>query len=559
MIVTVRGRGFRFTAPVTESRVPRGVESSLGLSPDCRFVGREAQLAAVGARLSEAMAGRGSLVWLSGEAGIGKTRMADAIAQAARLRGASVLAAHAHPGLEVPPLRLWAEIVRRHTQDRSDDAARQLVVAAGPLLRGETTTGSPTLFALLEAVSRSFAEASRQCPLVLVIDDLHGADEPSVRLLELLARDVRANAWSIVGTYRDGAVPAGSRGHALGGLIASTGSLAIPLRRFSLEEVERLVEIQTGRSPSAAFAKALLDCSGGNPLYVEQLLKTDWAERALGAAAQELASTLDLQRGIIETIGRHLDGVSEEARRLLTLAAVLGKQFQLAELAVVSGLSSAALLDQLDEAVRASLLMRAVDGHHAFSHVLVRDVLYQRLPAGERATLHSRVGEKILEHYGKAVDVHVVEVAEHFLRALPGANPERAVALGMRAAERQARMGRHKEAAKLWRRTATALTLLSGDDARRVSVQLGLANALAAGGQPSEARDAFLDAAVLAETFRRPEQLAEAALGYGALASDGAQRQTLLEQSLAALAGAGGGAARGLEALVRSALDGAPR
>ncbi|HEY3817715.1 MAG TPA: AAA family ATPase [Polyangiaceae bacterium] len=563
-IVTVRGRGFRFAANVTESPAAAReapthaptLTQTQAAAPDRSFVGREAALAAVGARLTEAMPGRGSLVWLSGEAGIGKTRMADEIAQMARGRGATVLTAHAHLGIEVPPLQLWADLVRKHTRDRSDDASKQLLAAAGPLLRGEEPKEPGELFALFEAVSRSFADPSRERPLVVVIDDLHAADEPSLRLLELLAREVRHNAWLIAATYRDGAVPPDGRGHALGGLIASTGSLAIPLRRFSLKEVARLVEVHTGTPPSSRFAEALLDRSGGNPLYLEQLLKTEWAEGALRVAAQELASTLDLQRGLIETVGRHLDGMSGPGRELLTLAAVLGKEFQLAELAVASGLAPELLLDHVDEAVRASVLVPAGEGRHRFSHVLVRDVLYRRVSSAERVALHRRVGEALLAHYGDAIDAYAGQVANHLLRGLPGADPERAIELGMRAAERQAKLGRYKEAAKLWVRTATALSHLSGGDARRVTVQLGLAKALEGGGPPSEAREAFLDAAVLAETFRCPQQLAEAALGYAALDGDVTRRRALLEQSLTALASAEGDAARGLKALVRAALDG---
>lgn len=556
-IVTVRGRGFRFAGTVTESQPAAArAASSHGEASDRRFVGREASLAAVGARLAEAIAGRGSLVWLSGEAGIGKTRVADEIARIARLRGATVLSVHAHQGVEVPPLRLWAEIVRRYTQQRGDDEAATLVADGGPLVRGEEPGDTAALFALFDVVSRSFARASRERPLVVLIDDLHGADEPSLRLLELLVREVRHNAWLIVGTYRDGAVPADGRGHALGGIIASTGSLAIPLRRFSLDEVARLVELHAGAPPSAAFANALLERSGGNPLYVEQLLKTEWAEGALRAGAQELASTLDLQRGIIETIGRHLEGMSDAGRRLLTLAAVLGRQFQIAELTVVSGLAPDALLDRLDEAVHASVLVKDGDARYRFSHVLVRDVLYKRLSSAERAALHRSVGEKLAAHYGDATDVHAAALADHFLRALPGADPERAIELGMRAATRQARLGKHKEAAKLWHRTATALSMLPGDDARRVSVQIGLAQSLAAAGHEGGAREAFLDAALLAETFRRPQQLAEAALGYVALTGDAAQRRALLERSLAVLAGAEDDATRGLQAQVRAALDG---
>jgi DNA-binding winged helix-turn-helix (wHTH) protein len=554
-IVTIRGRGFRLAAQVTE--IDPGTRPALppATVSDPGFVGREASMAAVGARLTDAMAGHGSFVWLSGEPGIGKTRMAEKIASMAQVRGANVIAAHAPAAVEAPPLWLWAQIVRTLAKDRGDEASAQLLTDASPLLRNEEPKEAPARFALFEAVAGAFARASRERALVIVIDDLHRADEPSLRLLEFLAGDVRKNAWLIVGTYRDCAVPSDGRGHALGGLIASTGSLGIPLRRFSTDEVVRLVEVHTGTTPSMALANALFERSGGNPLYVEQLLKTEWAARALETAAQELATTLDLQRGIIESIGRHLDSMSEAGRELLTLAAVLGKQFQLAELAVVSGLSAQTLFDRVDEAVRTSVLVPAHDGRHRFSHVLVRDVLYKRLSSADRAALHHTVGQRLLTHYREAIDTHAAELADHFLRALPGGDPERAIDLGMRAAELQTRLARHLDAAKLLRRTARALALLPGEDPRRVSVQLGLAVALADAGQMGAARDAFLDAAVVAETFRRPQELAEAALGYASVSGDGAQGRVLLERSAAALTGTGGEKTSELRGRVEAALD----
>jgi DNA-binding winged helix-turn-helix (wHTH) protein len=558
-IVTMRGRGFRFAAPVVEKDAGGAAPVAPPLARDPLLVGREAAFAAVSARLSDAIAGRGSLVWLSGEAGIGKTRVAEEVARQAELRGATVLTAHGHESVETPPFWLWTEILRAQS-DEGGEAAPRLSGRVAALLEGATVPPAEH-FALFDAIARHFTEAARERPVVFVLDDLHWADEPSLRLLEFLGRDVRQRAWLVVGTYRDAGLRPDARGRALGGLIGMSGALSVPVRGFSVDEVTRLVESRTGVRPSTTLAAALRERSGGNPLYVEQLLRTAWAESALQATAQELASTIDLQHGIIETIGRHLDAMSDAGREFLTVAAVLGKEFRLAELAVVTGLAPDALLDRIDEAVRASILFQDKDGKYGFLHVLVRDVLTKRMSAAARAALHRSVGEKLLAHYGEAVDPHVVDLADHFLRALPGGDPERAVDLGTRAAERQSGLGRHKEAAKLWQRTAAAYALLPKADARRVGVQLALARALLASGQRAEACGAFLDAAVLAQTFAQPEAMAEAALEYAALAGEGqTSRRALLELSLSALGGAGpdGGDARGLRTRVEAALSREP-
>jgi predicted ATPase len=557
-IVTVRGRGFRFALSVVEKEtapLPTAAEPRTHPAVDPTFVGREVCLAAMTARLDDAIAGRGGLVLLSGEAGIGKTRTGEEIARRANARGAHVLTAHAHETPEAPPFWLWGELLRAYTRDRNDASTVEFLARAAPVLAGSRVESSAAQFALFDAVTRYFADASRARAIVIVLDDLHWADEPSLQLLEFFARDVRKHALLLVGTYRDSALQGDSRARAFGGLIAQTNSLSLPLRGLSFEEVAAMVELGTGAAPSEAFVKAIFERSGGNPLYIEQLLKTDWAERALTAAAHEMVSTMDLQQGLIETICRQLDSMSEPGRAILTLAAVLGREFQLTKLGVVSGLSPDVLLDRLDEAVRANVLFQAKDGQHRFAHALVRDVLYKKLSSVERAAKHRAVGEGLLAHYADAIDAHATELADHFARALPGADPERAIDLAMRAAEQETALGRHREAAKHWLQAAQALGLLPREDARRVVVQLGLARARLAAGRTSEARESFLDAAILARTFALPEELAEAALAYAAVAGDAVeQRRGLLDQALAALGDATDAKAWRLRARIEIAL-----
>ncbi len=322
-------------------------------------------------------------------------------------------------------------------------------------------------------------------------------------------------------------------------------------------EISDLVEAVAGLPPSRGFARAVLERSGGNPFYVHEVLKTAWADQALTANAGEIASTMDLEQGILESIARHLETLSERARTLLTLAAVLGKRFQMVQLRVASRLEATELIDLLAEATRAELLFED-GGWFGFNHVLVRDVLYKRLTSGERSEHHRVVAERLAEHYGAAAKVHASELAEHFTRALPRGDAERAVEMAMCAASQKAEFGRPREAAKHWLQAAHACSLLAREDPRRAPIQIGLARAYMAAGQLAEARECFADAAIVSRAFSLAEGLAESALGYVSLTSaDSPQGQILLEQAFAGLANVPG--SRDLRARVEAALSGRDR
>jgi DNA-binding winged helix-turn-helix (wHTH) protein len=540
VIVTVRGRGFRFAGQVSESD---GRSQARPAEPvnDPTFVGREASLAALGARLEEALAGRGSMVWISGEAGIGKTRTAHELARRAQARGALVLGTHSHDAPETPPFWPWARIVQTYASGRNGPATRQLLDSAAPMLAGDAVPGGEQ-FALFDTVTRSFLSVSQARPIVMIFDDVHWADEASLRLLQFFAREVRSAPILLVGTYRDASLPGDARARLLGSLLRESSSVSIPLRGMGLDEIHRMVEVTTGVPPSAALTRSLSERSGGNPLYLHQLLKTEWAEHALTTTAHELTSSMDLQQGLIESICRHLDSLSEGARELLTQAAVLGREFQLPQLSIVSDVSPEVLSDRLDEAARVRVLIRSKDGSYRFAHVLVRDVLYKKLSTAQRSARHRDIGEKLLAHYGEAVEAHVEELADHFSRSLPGGDVAKAIDLTIRAAELASRRGHAREAGKHWQQAAQALAM-TPDDARRVNVELGRAAALQAAGQAAEAREVFLDAAVLARTFDRPALFAEAALGFASLAAADAvlPRRALLEEAMGKLGGGPGG------------------
>jgi predicted ATPase len=255
-----------------------------------------------------------------------------------------------------------------------------------------------------------------------------------------------------------------------------------------------------------------------------------------------MASSMDLQQGLIESICRHVDSMSEAARELLTVAAVLGREFELAKLLIVFDLPQKDVFDRLDEAARARVLVKGKDGAYRFAHALVRDVLYKKLPSAERVARHRIIADRLLAHHGADVDAHAAELARHFVRALPGGNARLAIELSMRAAQQDAAIGSHRSAARHWQNALAAFGHVKGDEARRVRVLLELARSLSLAGHGGEAREAYLDAATLARTFGLTGALAEAALGFAAIAGEArAQRDTvLLEAAVQAAIGAPG-------------------
>jgi DNA-binding winged helix-turn-helix (wHTH) protein len=559
VLVTVRGRGFRFVAEVDEKTEAVGGAPPPGASSDPTFVGRVSWTTCLDARLDEVFAGHGGLVWISGEAGIGKTRTLDEVARRASARGAAVHAASAHEAPASPQHWLWAQAARAHLA--SPGAGDELRARLAPLLAGTSTLTSEAQFVLFDLFARHFIDASRTRPQVFVLDDVHWADDGSRSLLQFFAKEIRHAAIVIIGTYRDTAQEVDARARAFRALLGECAGLAIPLRGLGLEEIARFVEVTSGSVPSESFTRALFDRTAGNPLYLGQVLQTKWAERALSETARQLASSMDLQQGLIESIRRHFDPLSQGARDLLTLAAILGREFELAELALVSGVGHGRLLDLLDEGVRGRVLLKSKGGAYGFTHALVQEVLYKALSSAERAAKHAHVAEALLAHVAGSVDAHVASLAYHFTRALPGGAPEQALEFSMRAARHAAARDDDRAAARHWADAARALGHLPADDRRHLVVVLGAAHAHARRGDPTSARVAFADAATLARTFAEPDAMADAALGFANVAgSTSAARVSLLNEARAmcvASTGAKGSShvPRLNEALMRCAAD----
>jgi DNA-binding winged helix-turn-helix (wHTH) protein/Cdc6-like AAA superfamily ATPase len=521
MIITVRGRGFRFAAPVTEEmRAAAGIGRSLG------FVGRDGHLAALRACLDDALAGHARFAAIAGDAGVGKTCLAAELAAVARATQAHVFVARTHESPTPPPLRTWIQLVQALV-DRFGEPVADVAHRALSLL-GEGGND----FATFEAVARVFQRAAAVGPVVVVADDLHWADERSLRLLGFVAREVREAHLLVVWTYRDAAIADDVRARALGAALRESGSVPIHLGGLSLDETARLVFELKGQEPSPRLVAALYERTGGSPLFIREVLETEWAARALANELRSLASSIDLQNGVRASVERHLEGISPECRNVLVCAAVLGRDLDFAPLGALTGLDSKTLLDCLDEAVRARLVAKGTGGRYAFVLPLVGDVLYKQLGAGERAAWHREAARVLEGLHREARDVHAARIAHHFFRAAPAGVAREAFAYSVRAAQHAEASGDARAAVKLWKQALRSLELVPASGPARLESELALANAHSRAGDDKAACEAYLEAAMLARALGRPEGLAQAALAYARVApSDDPRRGALLAEA----------------------------
>jgi hypothetical protein len=444
--------------------------------------------------------GRGNLVLVAGDAGLGKTRLTE---EAVRLaRDANVATARVTCWAEAgaPPFWPWVTLLRA-TIDHPVDLAEPADPSASSLDRDLAR------FRLFDAVWSDLRDAARAQPLLLVIDDLHWADVPSLRLLSFLAPRLHEIRVSVLAAYRDtDADLAPSLGAVLPDLVRHGRHLVLP--PFTPGEVGALVVELTGSARGEAEVAHLHWLTGGNPLFARELVNlADDEHRATSPEA--------LPESVRATLTRRLDLVSPECRRALDVAAVVGVEFSLDVLRATAPATDSDIIEVLDEAVRARLVRDLGFGRFEFAHPLTRETAYQELGLARRVRLHQAVGETLEQLRATDVDVDPAELAYHFRNAAAGGNAEKALGYAEEAADRAMGMLAYEAAVTLYEDALAALALSALDPARRTGLLLQLGDARVAAGDLSSARTAFEEAAALARTHRWPEQLARAALGLG--------------------------------------------
>ena len=531
------------------------------------FVGRERELAALGAALEQTLGGEGQIVVLAGEPGIGKTCTAQVIARYAEQRDTRVLWGRCYEEPGAPPYWPWVQVIRTCAEAHDDASLRTLVGGGGgdlaeivpelarrvpdlpPVPRSADATQAR--FRLFDAIAGFWKRAAAAAPHLLILDNLHWADTPSLRLLEFLAPEVGASRLLVLGTYRDIEL---SRQHplsnTLGALARAPRFQRLRLTGLSLGESSRFMAVATGRPLPPELLASVHSQTEGNPLFLAEITRflvqegvLDPASPAARARVREGMALRRIPEGVKEVIGTRLNRLSNQCNAVLANAAAVGRTFSVEVLgALLDGVSEDQLLSSLEEALAAAVLEQAAEpGSYQFSHALIRETLYDEIPAIRRPRLHLRIGATLEALHRGELTSHLSALAHHYCAALPGGDAGKAIEYARRAAERADALFAYEEAARYYQLALQALEASGAPDATlhcRLLIALGEAKTKA--GESLQAAEILLQAAASAKAHGVALDFARAAVGFEeatwrpGMPGDAAAR--LLRDALAGLA-----------------------
>lgn len=493
-------------------------------APGTAFVGRRSALRDLAAGLEEAKAGQGALVLVTGEPGIGKTRLCAEFERHARSRAARVAWGTCWEGDGAPAYWPWVQVLRDLIELGGDDA---LTLDALPdnvaaLLAGDPPPPQPdsdpeqARFRLFDAISRALVQAAIDRPLVIVLDDLHWADTPSLLALRFLAGELGGTRLLILGTYRDVEMAAD---HAVSETLTRLGGVTrhIPLRGLDDEEIAALIGLITGADPDPVVVRSVLRRTGGNPFFVGELLRLAQAEAALDALVAEGADA-SVPAGVRQVVDRRLRQLPDTARHVLEAAAVLGQDFDVEATAGTAEVPSSLVASAIEAAEAGRLIIRTRDpSRYEFLHALVREVLYQGIGIERLASLHLRAGESLERRHAVDPAPHVAEIAAHLALAAPAGDAAKAAAYSFDAGRRAMSLLAWEEAAAHFGRALRVLDRApaAGRAVSRCDLLLALGEARVRAGETDGARESFLAAAEVARRTADGTRLARAALGFG--------------------------------------------
>jgi DNA-binding NarL/FixJ family response regulator/tetratricopeptide (TPR) repeat protein len=552
----------------------------VGRAGRARFVGRQDELAMLQDRMDAAGRGAGSVVLVAGEPGMGKTRLLTELAERARASGWLVLTGRAYDTEGMPPYLPFVEALREHVRACPDDVLRAElgrgaadIALLVPELRERLTDlqPSPTIspeqerYRLFESVTDFVLAIARGAggrgtgdeagttasgaspgprPLLLVLDDLHWADKPSLLLLLHLARRLHGAPLLLAGAYRTTDL---DRTHPLAEMLAGLRrerlAERLPLAAMSAEEAGVLIA-QLCRTPVASsVVEAIYRETGGNAFFIEEVARHLQAEgRDLGDARATVRDW-GIPEGVREVVGRRLARLSDATNQVLRVAAVLGDGFTFDLLREAGGQDAGALEDALDEALSSGIL-REDGARYSFGHALIRQTVYDEVRLPRRQRIHLQVATALETVYGRNLDPHLSGLAAHLRLAGAAADPNKVFDYSRRAGEAACAVAAWEEAATHWQ---AAIELMDEQgsvqdrvaEEERCALLLSLAEVQQRAGDVTQARATFERTARLAERLGLPEHLALAALGYGEDrnlpdSATSAQR-TVLEQALGAL------------------------
>jgi DNA-binding SARP family transcriptional activator/tetratricopeptide (TPR) repeat protein len=449
------------------------------------FVGRESALRRLVDALGAAVQGRGRMVLVAGEPGIGKTRL---LRRFGELASVSVVWGSCPEHVAAPPLWPWEQALRAVQAcwpDRPVPDPVTALLGGEPLEMSELDVAGAAL-RRYEAIGEYLSAGSD--PLVVVLDDLHWADMASLQLLTHLAGRLTISRLLVVASYRSH--EAASLTDVLAAL-ARVGAIRIELGGLDAEEVQVLAAAVLGRKVSKDTAEELWVRTEGNPFFLRELVELLAGEQRL-----EQPGTVPVPESVREVVLRRITRLPEPTAAVLSVAAVAGREFDIQVVAEAAAIEIEPALEAIDTAVAAGLVVEDEQrlGWFRFTHMLVAEALYHKIGRLRRTQQHRRIGQAAARIWA-GQDERAGEIARHWLLAaeLSRATAAQAVAHTAAAARvADARLA-PEDAAELWRQ-ALAGADLAGDDVDRYPLLIGLATSLYRAARPFEGLPVFIQA-----------------------------------------------------------------
>lgn len=450
------------------------------------LVGRDSEFSALRGGLEEAVAGRASLFLITGQAGMGKSRLVDELAAIARSEGVRVLFGRCWEAVDAPAYWLWIQVLRQLCSDLDDGALRattggtaeishlvpqvaeRLGVSVAPHIAADSR------FEFFDSVASFIYKTAESQPTVLVLEDLHAADESSLLLLQFLARQYRHSHLLIVGTYDDIA----GRGKPDNERILSDTAREgrqLYLRGLDEDAVKSMYVNSSGQQPSDAIARAVHAASEGNPLFIDEAIRMLTTKGDIYRPDYSVGFRVpEGARGIIRS---RLEGLGDEVAELLSVASVIGREFDLTLLQQVVDIEMEALLEILSQAVSAEVISEtSALGRYAFTHILIRETLYEDLTAAKRMRLHRTVAETLEAFYSSALESRLPELAHHWFKSAQAGDAAKTMHYAVQAAEHAMSQHAYEEAVRLYQRALKVSEAAGADAAQVEKIRAGIAS-----------------------------------------------------------------------------------
>ncbi len=440
------------------------------------FVGRERELAALEKVFAAMLGGRTGFVGLVGEAGIGKTRLAEEFCARANEFGARVCWGTCHESLVRPPYEPWVEILESLERGSSVELVDELFPTRPLMAPHREGAGARARLELLCRLGEILKDRAGGAPLCLVLEDVQWADSSTLLALRHAVQHLREAPLLLLFTYTPSqTVPDTAGGRLLTDVVADVvrGDLGLVLSLVPLSqpEVALFVELCESGLPGEDgedLAKEAYRQTEGNPFFLTQFMRMVSLSPA-GRSWRDWDLDLGSEEGVRSVILHRLSKLSPPCRRWLEAGCVCGSEFHVAVAAEAAGLLSEGVPVLLSEATGKHIVVQTGEGPERcrFAHRLIKDVLYHNLSAEARARLHAGVAAILERTYADELDRHAAELAHHYRAAVTAGSPDKAVAFSIRAGEVAARRYAWEEACAHWQGALSLLDMLPTDSPHR--------------------------------------------------------------------------------------------